>query len=333
MNPLVSSPPFLLQRSTNLTNDVEMLQTDVMRFFAILCLCLMAIFALVKALPISPPADQPTIAEPTDLKAEAASLQKEIAVLKEKLTKTQSRLTAATAAVKKSTAQAAGVAAIKQKTMSRLSKAREELATVAESLKKFQNEIKKREAMLATIVKDINDKSRIRSELKDQINTETLNLKKIKAALAQFTEKLQRTSQQKQQIPDKPIPPQAPPPPTRKGFTLRFASDSALETLITQKKVYFFALAGKKAWQLKMAHQGPVYIGVNTPAKIYEMETATVPAKYTAGFRRQVAAFGRGRVTWGVTLPDQTAASINQLIKDREGGDLVIMPDGEVKLN
>jgi hypothetical protein len=63
------------------------------------------------------------------------------------------------------------------------------------------------------------------------------------------------------------------------------------------------------------------------------METATVPAKYTASFSRQIAVFGRGRVTWGVTLPDQTAASINRLIKDREGGDLVIMPDGEVILN
>lgn len=333
MNPLISSPPYLFQRSSNLPTDVEMLQTDVMRFFAILCLCLMAIFALVKALPISPPADRPTISEPADLKAEAASLQKEIAVLKEKLAKTQSQLTAATAAVKKSTTEAAGAAAIKQKTMSRLSKARKELVTVAQSLKKFQNEIKEREAMLATIVNDIDDKRRFRSELKDQIKTETLNLKKIEAALAQFTEKLQRSSQKKQQIPDKPAPPQAPPPPTRKGFTLRFASDTALERLITQKKVHFFALAGKKAWQLKMAHQGLVYIGVNIPVKIYEMETATVPAKYTASFSRQVAAFGRDRVTWGVTLPDQTAASINRLIKDREGGDLVIMPDGEVILN
>jgi septal ring factor EnvC (AmiA/AmiB activator) len=310
-----------------------MLQTDVMRFFAILCLCLMAIFALVKALPISPPADQPTIAEPSDLRAEAVSLQKEIAILKEKLAKTQSQLTEATAAVRKSTAQVAGTAAIKQKTMSRLAKARKELATVAESLKKFQNEIKEREVMLASIVKDIDAKRRIRSQLKDQINIETLNLKKIKAALAQFTEKLTQSSQQEQQIPNKPAPPQVPQQHTKKGFTLRFASDSALERLITRKKVHFFAFAGKKAWQLKMVNQRPVYIAVDIPAKIYEMETATVPANYTAVFSRQVAAFGRDRVTWGVTLPDQTAVAINRLIKDREGGDLVIMPDGEVILN
>jgi hypothetical protein len=333
MNPLISSSPNLFQRNTNLPTDVEMLQTDVMRFFAILCLCLMAIFALVKALPISSPADQPTIVEPTDLKAEAASLQEEIDALKEKLAKTQSELTAATAAVRKSIAQAADSAAIKQKNMSHLAKTRKELTIVAESLKKFRAEIKEREAMLASIVKDIDDKRRIRSQLKDQIDTETLNLKKIKVALARFTEKLQQSSQQEQQVSNKLEPPKVPSQLTKKGFTLRFASDSALQRLITRKKVLFFALAGKKAWQLKMASQRPVYIAVNIPPKIYEMETATVPAVYTAAFGRQIAAFGRDRVTWGVTLPDQTTTSIDRLIKDREGGDLVIMPDGEVILN
>ena len=102
MNPLLSSPTFYFQSSPTLSNDVEMLQTDVMRFFAILCLCLMAIFALVKALPMSPPANSPTLIKPSDLKAEAAALEKEIAVLKEKLAQTQAQLTTATAAVKKS---------------------------------------------------------------------------------------------------------------------------------------------------------------------------------------------------------------------------------------
>ena len=163
MNPLISSPPFLLQRSANPSTDVEMLQTDVMRFFAILCLCLMAIFALVKALPISPPTDRPTISEPANLKADAASLQKEIATLKEKLARTQSELIVANAAVEKSTAQAAGAAAIEQNTMSRLSKARKELATVAETLEQFRKKIKQREVKLATNDKDIHEKPRIRS--------------------------------------------------------------------------------------------------------------------------------------------------------------------------
>lgn len=338
MNPLLSSPTFSVHGGTNLTNDVEMLQTDVMRFFAILCLCLMAIFALVKALPMSPPPDQPTLVKPTDLKAEAAALQKEIAALKEKLVKTQARLKETTAAVEKSEAQAADASAFEKQTMSRLSKARAELAAVSQSLNKAQNEIYAREAMSARIVKDISQKRRIQSELKTQIENETREFQKIQATLDKATSKLSRAAQPVQTLPEKtpPAPDRKPPPPkppARKGFTLRFASDSALETLISRQKVHFFALAGKKAWQLKMTHGRPVYKAVQNPSKIYEMEKSTVPANYVTGFNRQVAAFGREKITWGVTLPNQAAAAINRLIKDREGGDLVIMPDGEVILN
>lgn len=333
MNPLLSTPTFYFQRGSTLWNDVEMLQTDVMRFFAILCLCLMAIFALVKALPISPPVDQPTLVRPSDLKADAAALEKKIAVLKEKLAQTQTQLNSATAAVKMSQAKAAGAAAIEQKARSRLSDARRELATVSETLKETRSKINAREAVLAEILKDITEKRRIRSELKDRIETETRNFKKIQQALDEASAKLDRTAQAKQSIPPEEPPEPAPSQPVRKGFTLRFASDSALETLISNQKVHFFALAGNKAWQLKITRDRPVYIAVSNPSKIYEMEKATVPANYVTGFSRQVAAFGRGKITWGVTLPDQTAGAINRLIKDREGGDLVIMPDGEVILN
>ena len=333
MNPLISSPTYYFHSGASLSNDVEMLQTDVMRFFAILCLCLMAIFALVKALPMSPPPDQPTLIRPSDIKAEAAALEKEIAVLKEKLAQTQAQLTAATAAVKKSQARVAGAAAVEQETQARLSRARRELATVSHTLKESRNEINERETILAGIMKDITNKRQIRSELKTRIDTETRNFQKIQQALDEASTKLDRTVQAEQSIPRKAPAEPAPSEPVRKGFTLRFASDSALETLISRQKVHFFALAGKKAWRLKMTRGRPIFTAIQNPSKIYEMETATVPARYVTGFSRQVAAFGRGQITWGVTLQDQAANAINRLIKGREGGELVIMPDGEVILN
>ena len=64
MNPLHPQPILSFWSSPDPSDDVEMLQTDVMRFFAILCLCLTAIFALVKALPVAPPDAAPTIVEP-----------------------------------------------------------------------------------------------------------------------------------------------------------------------------------------------------------------------------------------------------------------------------
>jgi hypothetical protein len=63
------------------------------------------------------------------------------------------------------------------------------------------------------------------------------------------------------------------------------------------------------------------------------MQTPTVPVEYSGAFHRQVAGFGGTAVTWGVTLPPQTALSIKRLINDRDGGDLIITADGKVAIN
>ena len=114
---------------------------------------------------------------------------------------------------------------------------------------------------------------------------------------------------------------------------MRFASDEALQQLIDRGKVDFYALAGEKAWRLHLKDGQPVFLSTQFPRQIYEMQTATVPIEYSGIFQRQVAVFGRTTVTWGVTLPPQTTAPINRLIKDRDGGDLVITADGEVVIN
>jgi uncharacterized protein YlxW (UPF0749 family) len=333
MNPLIPSPEFSLYRSATLSNDVEMLQTDVMRFFAILSLCLMAIFALVKALPLAPPADQPMIARPADLRAEAQSLQKQIAMLKETLAETQTRVRAATAAVQHSSSQASMTARDEQEVLNRLIKTKQELQKASQSLSETRAELKMREAKLDKILDDIDHKQRRRSELKSQIENEIQNLTELQAALDKTKEKLNQHLQQNQQPGKKLLDAHPLPQPTRKGFTLRFASDAALQKLIFLGKVNLFALTGNKAWQLHLTGGQPAFSPTKFPREIYEMETSTVPLDYAGVFHRKVAAFGRGSVTWGVTLPAQTTASINRLIAGRDGGDLLIMPDGEVILN
>jgi hypothetical protein len=119
----------------------------------------------------------------------------------------------------------------------------------------------------------------------------------------------------------------------RPGFSLRFASDAALQHLIDGRKVNFYALAGKNAWQLNLKNGQPVYSPSRFPRQIYEMQPPTVPVEYSGAFNRQVSAFGGSAVTWGVTLPPQTALSIKRLINGRDGGDLVITADGKVVIN
>lgn len=320
-------------RKPALSNDVEMLQTDVMRFFAILCLCLMAIFTLVKALPMSPPADQPTISEPTDIKADAQSLQLLIATLNRKLAESRTRFQMASAAAEQAVIQAKKAAEDEKSIISRLEQRQQELKAANQSLNRTRQKLELSELKLAGLVNDIDKKQQISSALKSQIKQESKNLQKIRTALDRANEKISERQANKIDTSIASSEPDTPPASAREDFVLRFESDNALQTLIAGKRVNFYALTGAKAWQLRLTGGRPGYIASGNPGRIYEMESVTVPTAYRDAFRQQVAAFGRSAVTWGVTLPGETTASINRFINDQKGGDLVIMSNGKVDLN
>ena len=324
---------FYFQDTPSLLDDAEMLQTDAMRFFAILCLCLMAIFALVKTLPMAPPETGPANVEPADQKTDAKLLQKKRAVLEERLDELQTRIQAATAAAEQASDQALKVAKIEEAIRNRVANAKQELGEASQTLADTRREIEVRESNLAQILEDIADKQRVRAGLKAQIENETQSLTKIRVKMAHVREKLDRNQLPNQEPVNKPTGVTPPPVSAPKGFVLRFASDEALAKLIADGKVNFFAIAGQNAWQLKLSGGRPVYLAAKFPRQIYEMETPTVPIDYAAVFRRQIALGGRRRLTWGVTLPGRTTASINQMVRGRQGGHLIITADGQVKIN
>ena len=333
MNPLHPSPIFYFQSNPSLFDDAEMLQTDVMRFFAILSLCLMAIFALVKTLPMAPPDTRPAMAEPADPKAEVKQLQNKIATLKKKLVVMQRRLQAATAAAEHASAQALKAAKTEESVRDRVVKVKQELGKVSQTLNDTQREIEIREVNLGQILKDIADKRRVHAELSSQIKDENLSLTKIREKMERAQEKMDQNYPPNQALVKKPSEIAPPPVPAQKGFTLRFASDEALEKLIAARKVNFYAIAGKNAWRIKLSNGSSIYIAAEFPRQIYEMETHTIPNDYIAVFQRQIAVFGRRTLTWGVTLPGQTTDTINQMVRSRKGGDLIITADGQVTLN
>jgi hypothetical protein len=304
-----------------------------MRFFAILCLCLMAIFALVKTLPMAPGAGRRPPAKPENPKADAAAVKKQITALKATLgqLKVQARTAAADAV--KSSREAAEAQKNEQETLTRLAKARQEFEDLSESLQKSRETLKIREMRLTEIGTELDNKHRIRSNLQAQIEIETRHLADLKAKQAPDRAKLNRPPAEHEPAVKAPAEKELSPQPVRQGFTLRFASDAALQQLIDSRKVDLYALAGKNAWQLNLKNGQPVYSPSRFPRQIYEMQTPTVPVEYSGAFHRQVAGFGGTAVTWGVTLPPQTALSIKRLINDRDGGDLIITADGKVVLN
>ena len=333
MNPLQPWPMSLIQRDASLSDEVEVLQTDVMRFFAILCLCLMAIFALVKTLPMAPQTDGPALVEPVNIKADAAALQNQIAVLKKKLAELRTQVHAAAIDAEKSTSEVANAEKKEHEILARLTKAQQEFKRVSESLDETRGALKVREMKLAEMMNDLDNKQRTRTSLQSQIASEKQQLAEIQAKLEQDKKKMSGPPPPSlpaaETLPEESATPQS----GRKGFTLRFASDAALQQLISRGMVNFYALAGEKAWQLHLRDEQAVYVTTQFPRQIYEMQTSTVPLEYAGVFQRQVAAFGRATVTWGVTLPSQTIASINRLTHGRDGGDLVIAADGKVVIN
>lgn len=315
----------------SLFDDAEMLQTDVMRFFAVLCLCLMAIFALVKTLPMAPPDTAATMAKSTDQEADAKALQKKIVALKENLEAVQSRILAATAATEHTSAKAIEAAKTEETVRGRVAKAKQELEKLSQTLIDTRREIEVRKIKLVQLLEDIDDKRRVGADLKIQIENENQTLTEIREKIDRVRVKLDQNQQPHQKPVKKPPGVTPPPAPVQKGFTLRFASDEALQKLILDGKVNFYAIADKNAWRLKLSGDRSLYVAAQIPRQIYEMETSTVPLDYAAVFQRQIAVFGRRTLTWGVTLPGRTADAVHQMVNGREGGDLIITADGEVR--
>jgi hypothetical protein len=215
MNPLIRKQGGSARPGFGSQDEVEALQTDVMRFMAILGFCLMVVFALVKSMPMAPPDSRPRIDKPD------------------------------------SVAQ----------------------VTLAKGVKAA-------------------DPGRITTE------------------------------------PPRPAPVSREEAP--KGFVLRFSSEKSLAALVERGDVGFYAMAGNHSWRLTLAGRHPVFEAAHRPGAFYQMAPQTVPDAYKSAFNRRVAAFGRERRIWGVTLPQRIRAAIRRQMERHPGGVLIIQEDGRV---
>ncbi len=129
-----------------------------------------------------------------------------------------------------------------------------------------------------------------------------------------------------------PITEEQEPKPAQKGFTLRFASENALQQQVASGGVSLFAMADKQAWRLSLPEGRPVFTDAAFPAWFHEMAASTVPDEFVKQLRIFVPAKTRGSVVWGVQLPSATTQEIAALTRGRKGGDLVIASSGRVSL-
>ena len=235
--------PLLRNADTEIGGAAD-LQTDVMRFMAILALCLVAIFALVQAMPLAPvePAPDVAAAEP------APTTTPEAAPAAPQQTDRNLALTRPQAVPKQAPVPAA-----------------------------------------------------VPEEIADVVPEET------------------------------PTPPPVAddsPPPPETGFTLRFASDSALMRAVAAHDVGVFAIGDGRALRMTVNESRISFWDASTPNEFHAMEANTVPAAVVDALSR--AGLAAGSVAWGVTLPGRLRSELDTLMHEHEGGLLIIGASGHV---
>ena len=118
--------------------------------------------------------------------------------------------------------------------------------------------------------------------------------------------------------------------PRSDGFTLRFESDLALTRLVASSQVGFYAITGGQAQRMTVSDSRISFWDASSPNAFHEMESSTVPDPVVDALKRSGAdATG---VSWGVTLPGKLSRQLDKVMRENNGGSLVIGLDGQLRL-
>ncbi len=268
------------------TSDMEALQTDVMRFMAILGLCLTAIFALVQDLP----AVTSTLPVPQ-------TSSREIEVEQEKLVRVKSELLAVTSARQQ---------------------AEQDRERLEQQLERVRDEL-------------------VRVESQRSEPEVPAPLEKRPVSVIEPETPIQRVV--KQEVMPVPVEPPVEAEPqqelesdSEEGFSLKFASDTALASLIRTRQVMFYAITKGGVWQLS-ANDLERFEQVPLSGQIFEMAPGTVPLNYPAALLDAVVGVELNRVVWGVSLPDTVRQRITAITRQHRSGEIVISANGDVDID
>ena len=132
---------------------------------------------------------------------------------------------------------------------------------------------------------------------------------------------------------NEPASPTEPPPDPsepQSGFTLRFESDAALLRLVARGAAEVYVFDGADTLRLSYGAGGPEFHSAPGPGQFHAIAARTVPAL----LQRVLVLDGRdpAAVVWGVTLPAATRADLARLIRQHEAGELVIDERGGIEL-
>ena len=322
-------------------NDTDALQTDVMRFMSIIGLCLMAVFALVQELPVQDQGKAAAVAQSSRLREVVHSQQLQLEQL-------QDALRALQVIASQAEQRAVDVQAQSDSLDSALQQLRAERQQLGAELAQVEAALLQARQSLATAQARSHLQAERLAELEERLQVTGQQLDRGRdeiARLQRTTQQAQLDRQQERPAPLKetaviavaqsaprvvPASKQAMPGPVKiPGFSLQFASNTALDRLIASGEVSLYAMTERQTWHASLRGSKAVVVPAEKPRWFHEMATQTVPLHYRGRF--DAARDGSdATVTWGVQLPEETRAAIRTLMQGRQGGELVILANGTV---
>jgi outer membrane biosynthesis protein TonB len=126
-----------------------------------------------------------------------------------------------------------------------------------------------------------------------------------------------------------PTPAEPAPSPSPVGFTLRFESDRALSRLVATGQVGLFAIGSTGAQRMSVASSRVSFWSTPIPRRFHEMDAATVPRAVKDALARSGRAGDTTR--WAVTLPTRLKNELDRILREHEGGALIIAMDGSLR--
>ena len=337
------------------SHELDALQTDVMRFMAIIGFCLMAIFALVQSLPAGLGDPRPKLEHPGQmeldlaalkrqakrLRLQLAALERDLKTVRGEMREALARRDEAERLRQRASAEAAAVERRRKESTRRLEqtetsldwltrlvdRARGDLDGLSGSLARARRALAETEAGHEALEQQIGERRRTLTELRRELQEERRALSATEAQLKAAARELspyQKPRTEREAEPDVAQPRES-------GFTLHFASEDSLAALVQGGQVRLYALLGRQAWTLLEGPAGARFERDALPKTYFEMHPHTVPGRYVKAM--QSVAVDPLKLTWGVTLPEQTRLRIAELMSRRQGGDLVIHRDGRVSIH
>lgn len=287
--------PMWLSPRYNEADTSDALQSDVMRFMAILALCLVAIFALVQSLPLRPvePVQAPQPA-PVD-KASAAPQPVTVSP-----------------ATLQQTAPSPGVVPTKPK---------EPLRPMPQP-KPEETLVEQPPAPVPSVLRLPESVEQIPKPEQYQKSV------KVRERLPPPAPEVVR-AEQPQPAPENST--KVSTSDTQEGLSLRFASDAALLALVAQRRVDVFGWVGKTAWKLSSERGLLSFVSAPVPKRFHSMTPDTVPSAIALSLHQAVPRLTANTITWGVTLPADTTHQLEQLVNKHTSGTLVIHANGRVR--